>query len=175
MDEDFGMPPGSEIRGGKVGGRIIFRWPAPGNVLERMGPERAFWLAVAICAPCAIAAFFLDPIYAVAFLFAILFGAGACRGGWRPSGFEEVAFEDDVMLIRRGGCRGGVIPPLSQSAPRHVGRIARHRMDEPRLDDTPRGRRLLLSDGKAVFELGAGLGREDLSRLQFFIREWIAV
>lgn len=175
MDEDFGMPPGSEIRGGKVGDRVIFRWPAPANWLERMGPERVFWSATAICAPCAIATFFMDPVYAVVFLFAILFGAGACRGRWRASGFEEVAFEGDAMAIRKGACRGGAIPPLNQPAPRQVARIGRHRLEEPRLDDTRRGRRLLLSDGRSGFELGAGLGHEDLSRLQFFVREWMDV
>lgn len=175
MDEEFGMPPGSEIRGGKVGGHVIFRWPAPANWLERMGPQRVFWLATAICAPCAIVAFVVDPVYAVVFLFAILFGAGACHDSWRPGGFEEVAFEDDTIVIRKGRCRGGVVPPLEAPAPRQIARIGRRRLEEPRLDDTTRGRRLLLSDGRRVLDLGLGLGHEDLSRLQFFIREWMRV
>jgi hypothetical protein len=171
MDEDFGMPPGSEIRGGKSGGRVVFRWPAPANWLERLGPERAFWVATAICGPCAIAAFLLDPIYAVVFLFAILFGAGACGGQWRTSGFEEVSLEDDTIVIRRGKNRGGVIPPLDVPAQRQVARIGYRRLAEPRLEDTRRGRVLVLSDGRSTFPLGAALGRDDLSRLQLFIRE----
>jgi len=171
MDEDFGMPPGSEIRGGKAGGRVVFRWPAPANWLERLGPERAFWVATAICGPCAIAAFFLDPIYAVVFLFAILFGAGACGGRWRTSGFEEISLEDDTIVIRRGKGRGGVIPPLDEPAQRQVARIGYRRLAEPCLEDTRRGRVLILSDGRSTFRLGAALGRDDLSRLQMFIRE----
>ncbi len=175
MDEEFGMPPGSEIRGGKVGSRVIFRWPAPANWLERVGPDRLFWIGVGICGPGAAALFFVEPIYAVACLFVILFWAGACGGRWRPSGFEEVAMDNEAMDIRRGTSRGGTIPPLSEPARCHVARVGRQKLQMPRLDDTPRGRRLILSSDKATFALGAGLGREDLSRLHLFIREWLQV
>lgn len=169
MEENFGMPPGSEIQGGKAGEWVVFRWPAPGNFYERLGPDRAFWLAAAVCAPCAMIAWYFEPMYAVVFLFSMLFIAGASGGSWRVTGFEEMAFGGDAVMIRHGKCRGGVIPGVDQPAPQRTGKIRRKDLRPPA--KAP-GRGLLLSDGEANFCVGARLKAGDLDWLDRYIVQW---
>ncbi len=168
-EETFGMPPGSEILGQQVGEWLVFRWPAPANWYERLGPDRMFWLASAVFIPCAVAASFVDPIYGVGFLFAVLFSAGACGGRWRTTGFEEIAFGADALMVRRGKTRGGVIPGMDQPAGDRAGLIRRQNLELSRIAGRPA---IYLSDDQLKLRVGAGLKGPDLDWLFAFIRSW---
>lgn len=180
MATNLQVPGDSEISARRIEGNVVIRWPAPANWFEKIGPDRVFALTTAVCGPAALVVFFIDPLWSVVFLFAILAGAGVRGAPSRLTGLEEIELTEDALVVRRD--RGaGLFTRAKPRAParrlnsREAARFGRAELQAIRIEPGGGGQELLLVGKGTRLAIGRSLHARDQAWLQAFVQDWVGM